>query len=414
MISGNVPGHMEGNAMPWMVVEDKENNSYCVHKKNEDGTAGEKMKCYGSQSEADDYVKALYANTSDASVSDLFFTTLSDLEHVSTIDGLPVTGKHPLMDMHGKEVVITSDELPVYIQNTMRVLESTKDSAGNIVGLPIDMNNHDHKGGAGWLVGLELDTARNIIKFAINWTEAGIELVKKNIRRFFSASFDPNQKVILGGSMTNTPATRNSNYEYMLSPVELSMTLKELDMEKTLEERLAELEEKLTAQAAPLAPAPVADPPAPTGEPVELTDDDNIRLAERAESIVRVRFAEEKRKMEVAEFAASIVGDMKKSAVGFPIKPGKVTSVLLSLPDKQAKEVMSLLTIFRDGAIDFAEHGITGEGFIQRPKLPTPYRDSMLVWLESGKDVKSFFKNVAPELGKSDEYNLAEFAKETE
>jgi len=411
MISGNMPGHMEGNAMPWMMVEDKENNSYCVHKQNEDKTAGEKMKCYGTKAEAEDYMKAMYANMkdhADAAVSDLFFTALADLEHVSTIDGLPVTGKHPLMDMHGREVVITSDELPVYITNTMRVLESTKDSSGRIVGLPIDMNNHDHKGGAGWLVGLELDTARNIIKFAINWTEAGIELVKKNIRRFFSASFDPNQKVILGGSMTNTPATRNGNYEYMLSPVELSTTLKELDMEKTLEERLAELETKF---AAPPPAPPAGDPPA---EPVELTDDDNTRLGELAEARAKEMIRSARRKDHVVEFAASLTGGTKERPFGLAVKSSEIVKLLLDLPEDKAAKVEAILTKALDAAIDFAEHGISGEGFIQRPKLPMAYKDSMLIWLAEGKDVKSYFKTVAPELGKADEFNLAEFAKEEE
>lgn len=345
-------------------------------------------------------------------IVDIFFTTLADLEHVSTIDGLPVTGKHPLMDMHGKEVVITPDELPLYITNTMRVLESTKDSAGNIVGLPIDMNNHDHKGGAGWLVGLELDAARNIIKFAINWTEAGIELVKKNIRRFFSASFDPNQKVILGGSMTNTPATRNGNYEYMLSPVELSITLKELDMEKTLEERLAELETKFAAPAPPVPPAPAGDPPA---APVELTDDDNTRLGELAEARAKEMIRSARRKDHVVDFAATLTGGTKDRPFGLAIRSSEIVKLLLDLPEDKAAKVEAILTKALDAAIDFAEHGISGEGFfLQRPKLPTPYRDSMLVWLDSGKDMKSFFKSVAPELGTVEDYNLSEFVKETE
>lgn len=46
--------------MPWVIVPD--DGKYCVHKENSDGSPGEKLKCYDSKPEAEDYMRALYAN----------------------------------------------------------------------------------------------------------------------------------------------------------------------------------------------------------------------------------------------------------------------------------------------------------------------------------------------------------------
>lgn len=46
--------------MPWIIVKD--DDRFCVHKKNEDGSAGEKIACYDNEEEAVARMKALYAN----------------------------------------------------------------------------------------------------------------------------------------------------------------------------------------------------------------------------------------------------------------------------------------------------------------------------------------------------------------
>src|SRR3990172_10524836 len=45
--------------MPYMISEDKENNKYCVHKKNADGMMGEKVKCHSSMEKAKAHLAAL-------------------------------------------------------------------------------------------------------------------------------------------------------------------------------------------------------------------------------------------------------------------------------------------------------------------------------------------------------------------
>lgn len=50
--------------MPYTIVEKDE--QYCVHKKNEDGSAGEVVKCHDSESEAKEHMDALYANVEES------------------------------------------------------------------------------------------------------------------------------------------------------------------------------------------------------------------------------------------------------------------------------------------------------------------------------------------------------------
>ena len=54
--------------MPYMIV--KSDGKFSVHKQNEDKTAGELMHAYDNEKEAEDYMKALYANTEDKSTTE--------------------------------------------------------------------------------------------------------------------------------------------------------------------------------------------------------------------------------------------------------------------------------------------------------------------------------------------------------
>jgi len=157
-------------------------------------------------------------------ISNVMFVELASgaPDTVATIDGM---APGSFVSMSGKRITINAAEFGEYIAHTQSVLDSTKDSNGNIVGLPIDQDGHDHKGGAGWIVGVERDPSRSILRFAVRWTQIGADLIGGNIRRFFSPSFDPEQKVILGGSMTNSPASRDSQYRMMLRPTELSANI---------------------------------------------------------------------------------------------------------------------------------------------------------------------------------------------
>jgi len=50
--------------MPWIIQKDGER--YCVHKENQDGSAGERVKCHPSEGDAKAHMRALYANVEEA------------------------------------------------------------------------------------------------------------------------------------------------------------------------------------------------------------------------------------------------------------------------------------------------------------------------------------------------------------
>jgi len=335
------------------------------------------------------------------------------------IDGLAANDDDPYISMSGQEVYIKSGDLAAYIENTMVVIESTKTESGEIVGLPIDLEAHNHKGGAGWIVGLELDSARKVIRFLVNWTEKGIDLIKGNLSRFFSPSVDTENKMILGGSLTNWPASRNAKGQILLRPVELSQSIKEIDMEKTLLDMLAELPGKVAEAVRGGKPA---DPP-PTPPVTELETEISPELKEllrtpeaiealgkKSQEMAREAIHLEKRKMHTVHFASKLAGGTAEHPVGLKVRPNEVVALLLSLPEPQALAVEKILAGALDGAINFSMRGLDGNGFIQKPELPKEVKGYLKTWVEAGKTVDEFFK-LNLELGNPEDYNLAEFAK---
>jgi hypothetical protein len=352
--------------------------------------------------------KAKDESKGDDMQQDFIFVELSDTaEELKYIDGLAAG---TFTAMNGREVSFDRGDLPSYIQNTMAIIESTRTEKGEIVGLPIDKDGHDHKGGAGWIVGLELDTTRNVIKFVVKWTREGIDLIKGNIRRFFSPSADPSEKIILGGSLTNWPATRDTKGKMLLRPVELSQHIKEIDMPKTIEELQAENVE-LTAK---LQSATQED----NSEVTELnewmsSEGDGLeelsrKAQEKAELIIRA----ERRKDKAVEFASKVIGGTREKPFGLPIKSSRLVKLLLSLPEKQASEVQELIGLIYKNAIDFAEHGIDGSDYSMKPKLPAEFSDALRIWVDSGKPAKSWFAEMGEAVvGKADDWNLSEYIK---
>jgi hypothetical protein len=66
--------------MPWMIQKD--GDSWCVHKENADGSAGKKVKCHGSEADAKDHLKALYANApAKEKMQAAFSSLLSTIKH---------------------------------------------------------------------------------------------------------------------------------------------------------------------------------------------------------------------------------------------------------------------------------------------------------------------------------------------
>lgn len=146
--------------------------------------------------------------------------TADSLQPSKPFDGLVAV---KTLDMSGKEVNVSDGELQAYLANTLAAIGATRSESGEIVGLPIDARGHDKGDGAGWIVGAEL--IDGILRLIPKWTDVGRDLISRGIRRFFSATIDIEQKVILGGTLTNWPAVRDPKGKMLLRPIELSSHL---------------------------------------------------------------------------------------------------------------------------------------------------------------------------------------------
>ncbi len=360
----------------------------------------------------------------------------TDVKDFSAIGLKPIDGLSAgtFTSMWGDVVEFKAEELEAYAANTKRVINSTKTESGEIVGLPIDMDMHDHRGGAGWIKDVIVDMERKILRFMVEWTSEGAEVIQKNIRRFFSPSTDPENQIVLGGSLTNWPATRDAKSgRILLRPIELSQFMKEIDMPKTLEEletgqtALAESVEKLTTLMTAVntkmtelsKQAPVGDlnksqldPDRINPELLELLGNGAglEELGQKAAEIAQDAVKAEKRKHKIVEFAARIAGGTKAKPFGLKVRPADLVALLVSLPDNKGDAVMKILEQSLDAAIDFAQHGIDGDGFLNKPELPEIYKKYAREFCASGSTIAEFFKQ-NPEVGKMDDFNLAEFAQ---
>jgi hypothetical protein len=156
----------------------------------------------------------------------VFVDLAGQADGVKPFDGM-AAGE--FVDMYGRRATFKKEDMPTYVKNTKAILASTADSAGNIVGLPIDAMNHDHREAAGWLVDVELAESGDVILFTPRWNAAGVDLIGNDVARFFSPTVNLANKSIEGGSLTNWPATRDEKTgKILLRPIELSAQMFEL------------------------------------------------------------------------------------------------------------------------------------------------------------------------------------------
>jgi len=144
------------------------------------------------------------------------FVDLKVIDASKPFDGLAVG---TFIDMYGRKVTFTPDDLDEYVKNTKDALEHTRTESGELVGLPIDAKDHENGDGAGWII--DIARTEDKLQFTPKWTNIGLDLIANNIRRFFSATVDIKNKVIAGGTLTNWPATRTKG-RIQLRPIELA------------------------------------------------------------------------------------------------------------------------------------------------------------------------------------------------
>lgn len=201
-------------------------------------------------------------------------------------------------DMFGREISLKKEDAEAYVANTKELLRATRTESGELVGLPIDANGHDKGDGAGWIVDVSFDGER--IRLTPKWTEIGRELISKGIRRFFSPTVDWANKSIVGGTLTNWPASKDKKGKILLRPIELSRGfygLESADMSEP--ENVIEPVDETGMETAEPEPANVDPQPEPAGN-----GDDNmtVELSELSEE-QRAQLLEEAKKNVLADLS---------------------------------------------------------------------------------------------------------------
>ena len=260
-------------------------------------------------------------------VQNVFYIDLStDLQSGRPFDGMAVG---TFLDLWGKKITIKKSELETYIKNTKNAIASTETESGEVVGLPIDAQGHDAGDGAGWIQDVFLEQVEkpngkkiDIIRFVAEWTELGLKLIQSGVRRMFSPTFDYNEKVILGGSLTNWPATRSKTGEILLRPIELSSNLF-TPTEAAIEENQAALEDE--------------DPPADLEQSNQPKDGGNtmdVKKVKEAEGTVEataIVLDTAQREAMIAEMSG-VVGDQMKTSMK------EMLAELIAPKDPEGKE----------------------------------------------------------------------------
>lgn len=250
-----------------------------------------------------------------------------DLASIGLFEGKPFDAIAPgkFVDMYGRSLEIKADELQQYVDNTRKHIEATKSESGELVGLPIDASNHDKGDGAGWIVDVTLENNR--VRVFPKWTEIGLDLISKGIRRFFSATVDTTRKVIMGGTLTNWPASRDHKSGLiLLRPVELAEQPDQDDI-YCFEQSpgwMAELKSWITGLLKPDA-----------SEPINLSTEDNLMTLELTQEQLDERIA-----TVVNDAVSNAVSSALEKALGAnPIQPQNGNGE----PDAQASELVALL-----------------------------------------------------------------------
>lgn len=355
--------------------------------------------------------------------SNILFVELNSL-----VDGRPFDGlaAGEFVDMWGTSVEFKQEDLERYVTHTMQGIEMTRSESGELVGLPIDARGHENGDGAGWIVHAELDDSGSKVRLTPKWTEIGQDLISRGIRRFFSASVDILHKTILGGSLTNWPATRDKQGRIQLRPIELSSELKQVEfggitMDPETNETEVNLESLTDDQRAELRTQVIADL-------AQNADGDNPEIAEmrdgilaQARAVLETEYQQMKdaipgmvaemvsditRDREVVELSAALTGGKAK---GLPVKADRLQAFLGTLNADQYKEAAAIFTETTDsGLMEFAELGhqreLTGQN-----ELDPHTAKQLETWIADGQKLDRFFEINSDVLEDAAHYNLAKF-----
>lgn len=345
------------------------------------------------------------------------------------------------IDMHGRVVVIKATDMPTYLKNTQAAIEASKTESGELVGLPIDARNHENGDAAGWIVGVEL--AGGVLRFIPKWTQIGVDLITGGIRRMFSPTVDLVNKVVVGGTLTNWPASRDRSGKVLLRPIELCQSIlsvetgggeaadtktnpnKEIDMTVKLQDLTPEERAELAKQVAvELAKDVQPTPPAQTVDLSSLLEIDGlseeakkqrkeelraqlVAIRKQAELEYKAELSRLQHESNMTELAGKLTGGTSECPKGYRVSAEDLRAHLLKLDPEEAKFWGDLMgRTASEGFVEFAElgHGKQMKGTAELPP-------EVVAKLESGDFKVADLANPILGLGDLSQYNLSKWSK---
>jgi len=383
----------------------------------------------------------------------LFF----DLDGLTPGKPFPGFAVGTFADRIGREVSFAAKDLPVFLVNTLARIQEYKTK--NMPGLPIDARNHDRADAAGWIVGAEQGEVTDsngesvaVLSIVAEWTKLGVGLIKDKIQANFSPNVDLVNKVIVGGSLTNWPATVDEKGIPLFTAIELADGIKHFEMiaaenepVQAIEEEPNESDEVLTMNItkddlAELVAGQVkgalesavktaviekpAEPDTPAFDVLhflEMQDagDEVVKefkqamldqydiMRERASTEASQMIASIRREATISEFTQQVTAGTSDIPRGLPVKPDDLKTWLLTLNPAQLGFATQILgDIQASGVIEFRELG-HGRQLQGAKEVPDYAQDSLKAALAAGNSAKAFFD--AAELGAASDYNLTDY-----
>jgi len=336
--------------------------------------------------------------------------TTAVLEEGKWFDGL-AAGE--FIDMWGRQVEIKPEDMPEFLANTLQALEATQTDGGELVGLPIDGRDHEHGDAAGWIVDAALSPDGRKLRFKPRWTALGRELIESGRMRFFSATFSLRKKIVLGGTLTNWPATRDAQEKLLLRPIELARRGMRNIFRSKGEKRMKNKLDELTRDERAALAAEILDEVFDLVRGGQREDGSSLRqeidtaIRKRVDARVAYEVSQQQAAQDVAEFCMALVGGSADAPRGLPGAAGEYQSFLMKLTPPLREEAMTLLgKIQMGGMIEFSE---LGHGRQLRGKTPLP--QAIASKLDSGALTLHDLGAPILDLGDVDDYDLSKWQR---
>ena len=291
-----------------------------------------------------------------------------DEEEIQLIDGKWFEGFAigEFIDMFGREIEITEEELVFYFKNTKKAIRATRElESGEIAGLPIDAKDHERGEAAGWIVAVKMSEENDKLLFKPKWTVIGQDLLKTKLMRNFSATFSLEDMVILGGTLTNWPATREDSVP-ILAPIELAEskiknivknTLTNLGLYKDPDNNNEGVKKMSEVKISDLTKDQVAElnmeyVQSQLGKDEKITNLSeyiDLEVEKLADAKIEAQLVLHKRNAEIAQFVQEVTEGSEEQPVGLAVTGDKLTELLegisgVELPDHFAEAIVEGLS----------------------------------------------------------------------